>query len=668
MTTVPPPGESRSPQGDGSHSREPSGRGDVERFELIRGAAVIADTPLTGDEVIERLRALLTPGFAETFEITLGETAEPLHGREAVVVPLRSRGHDIGTMRLAHRTRGYDAGDFDFAHLIAGRAALALENAQLAVRETHLTTALDSLAEAVTIQDAESGLIYANDAAAAALGFASAQELLATAPEAIIDAYESFLPNGAPLTLEDLPGRQVLKGELPGPLTVRAIHKQTREERFRIIKATPVPGHPSLAVNVIEDVTDVTVAERAQRFLAQAGVVLASSLDYEQTLQRIARLAVPRLADWCAVSLPEGHVFRTVAVAHADPAKLEAVHAYQASYPVPVASSTGSATVLRTGASQVVNDAQLDKLTDDPVRREALAALGLHSVLIVPMTVGGRVIGTIAFVSAESRKVFTDADRRLGEELGRRAGAAVENARLYRERTHIARTLQRGLLPDALPDIPGMRLSSLYRPAGEENLVGGDFYDAFPTPQGWMLLVGDVTGRGAEAAAQTGQARHTLRTAGMLLGDPTRALEQLNRALADRRALTPCTVAIVHVTARTSEILCAGHPQPLLIRGGEPHPVGPSGPMLGAWPDSTWRADTLDLQPGDVLVLYTDGVTDARGADGRFGEARLLEALRGSEDAAAAVAAIDRALNHFQRGPQADDTAVLALDLPPGRS
>jgi serine phosphatase RsbU (regulator of sigma subunit) len=206
----------------------------------------------------------------------------------------------------------------------------------------------------------------------------------------------------------------------------------------------------------------------------------------------------------------------------------------------------------------------------------------------------------------------------------------------------------------------------LYRPAGEENLVGGDFYDAIATPTGWMLLVGDVTGRGADAAALTGQARHTLRTAGALLGDPDAALEQLNRALAQRSELTPCTVALVHITPdlATASVRCAGHPQPLLVRDGDPRTVGHFGPMLGAWPDSRWRADAVALRPGDVLVLYSDGVTDTVGADGRFGDERLLEALRGVRDADGAVAAIDAALNAFQQGPQADDTAVLAINLP----
>jgi PAS domain S-box-containing protein len=553
----------------------------------------------------------------------------------------------------------------------AARARARARNARLAARresvEARLTTALGTLAEAVTIQDERGGLVYANDAAAEALGFASAERLLQTPAREMVDAYTAFNQDGTPLRVGQLPGRQVLAGERPPPLLVRAVNKRTGEERWRVVKATLVPGPPRLAVNVIEDVTEVKRAELGQRFLAEAGAVLASSLDYEQTLRRIAELAVPRLADWCSVTLPAGDRLRTVAVAHVDPARVRFAREYEQRYPTPLDAPTGAARVLREGVAQVVNGITEELLAAtiaDAEQREALRGLGMHAVMIVPMLSGGRAIGVISFVSAESGRAFAAADRELAEELGRRAGSAVENARLYRERSHIAATLQRGLLPDALPEIPGLRLSSLYRPAGAENLVGGDFYDVFPAPTGWILLVGDVTGRGAEAAAQTGQARHTLRTAGMLLDDPEAALAQLNRELAERAELTPCTVAVVHVSARTAGVLCAGHPQPLLVRAGAVRAVGHSGPMLGAWSDSRWRVERVELQPGDVLVLYTDGVTDARGTGDRFGDARLLETLRGATDARGAVAAIERALDEFQHGPQADDTAVLAIDVP----
>jgi serine phosphatase RsbU (regulator of sigma subunit) len=334
---------------------------------------------------------------------------------------------------------------------------------------------------------------------------------------------------------------------------------------------------------------------------------------------------------------------------------------------MPLDEPVGAAQVLRDGGSRLIGPIDpglLAAAVDDPERRAALETLGLRWVMLVPMAAAGRTLGVISFVSAESGKRFTDADLALAEELGRRAGTAVENARLYQERSHIAATLQRSLLPDALPEIPGLRLASLYRPAGEENLVGGDFFDAFETPDGWMLLVGDVTGRGAEAAALTGQARHTLRTAGVLLGDPAAALDQLNRALAQREELTPCTVALLHLRGDTADVYCAGHPQPLLVRGGEVRAVGRFGAMLGAWTEAAWPPERVTLRPGDVLVAFSDGVTDTVGLDGRFGEPRLLEALTGIRDATGAVAAIDAALSAFQSGEQADDTAVLALDIP----
>jgi len=710
---------------------------DRHRFELLRGAAQIADAAVEIPGVVDRVGALLVPAFADicVIDVLRGSAVERLgvvaHGPDAAAVearlrergpwtleairsgrqllvahvdeehlrrnarseedleflrslrershinvPLRSRGRNVGTLALLATSHPYRESDLELAILLAGRIGLALDNAglfaELESLQGRLTTALDTLAEAVTIQHENGSLVYANEAAAASLGYATPAELLATPPREIVAAFESFHEDGSPLRVEELPARRVLAGLEPEPLLVRAVHRTTGEERWRIVKATAVPvreGEPRLAVTVIEDVTEVKRAELAERFLAQVGALLASDLDYEQTLAKVADLAVPRLADWCAVTLPAGDRLRPVAVAHSDPEKVAFARDYQERYPSDIDAPTGSAQVLRDGVSQLVNridDALLESVVADPEQRDLVRTIGLHAAMVVPMVAAGRVIGVITLAAAESARTFSQSDLELAEELGRRAGTAVENARLYAERSHIAATLQRGLLPDELPAIEGLRLASLYRPAGEENLVGGDFYDAFPTPTGWMLLVGDVTGRGAEAAALTGQARHTLRTAGMLLGDPDAAFEQLNRALVQRTELTPCTVALVHVAPdlRTAAVRCAGHPQPLLVRDGRPHAVGHFGPMLGAWPDSSWSAEAVALRSGDVLVLYSDGVTDTVGEHERFGEPRLLAALEGVADAEAAVAAVDAALNAFQRGPQADDTAVLALNLP----
>jgi serine phosphatase RsbU (regulator of sigma subunit) len=150
-----------------------------------------------------------------------------------------------------------------------------------------------------------------------------------------------------------------------------------------------------------------------------------------------------------------------------------------------------------------------------------------------------------------------------------------------------------------------------------------------------------------------------------------RAVRELNRALVERVELSICTVAVVHVveteTGTTATVVCAGHPRPLLVRGALVEAVPAAGPVVGAWADGDWTPQRVELAPGDMLVLYTDGVTDAYGADERFGEERLVATIRNAPDTAAVIDAIRSALHDFERGPQADDTAVVAVQRLPVR-
>jgi serine phosphatase RsbU (regulator of sigma subunit) len=199
-------------------------------------------------------------------------------------------------------------------------------------------------------------------------------------------------------------------------------------------------------------------------------------------------------------------------------------------------------------------------------------------------------------------------------------------------------------------------------PAGGETEVGGDFYDVFPTAAGWMAVMGDVVGRGPAAASLTAMGRYTLRTAGSLVGTPTMGLARLNENLRERGEMALCTAAVVLLRdGGSASLVCAGHPLPYLIRGGEPRPVGRTGPLLGAFDHGHWLAASLEIEPGDVLVLYTDGVLDARGPDDRFGEDRLAATLAGTTSAEDAVERIRSALLEFAGTEQDDDTAVLAM-------
>jgi PAS domain-containing protein len=231
----------------------------------------------------------------------------------------------------------------------------------------------------------------------------------------------------------------------------------------------------------------------------------------------------------------------------------------------------------------------------------------------------------------------------------------------------LAATLQRELLPPRLPQMPAWALAAMYRPAGEISEVGGDFYDVFELAAGRMVVVGDVVGRGPAAASLTSLARYTLRTASALVPDPAVALRTLNDMILDRPDAL-CSVAVVLLphgdpgqTGGEVTVLCAGHPPPLLVRGGRVEQLALGGPMLGATVEPRWEPQRTSLAEGDLLVVHTDGVTDAVGEPGRFGERRLRETLAGVTDARMAVERVERALDLFVGDRHADDAAALAI-------
>jgi PAS domain S-box-containing protein len=653
----------------------------LRRQELLAEVADLPEPGATLDATVARVTDLLVPryaGFAAVDSESGGELVrvgsqgtEPIDATAALTVPLRARGREVGTLVIAGRAFGDD--DREFLRVLGGRVALALDNAGLSLElvtvEQQLEAILENLGEAVTVQDRSGRLVFANRAAADLLGAESVADLLATPPMQLVERFTNFNEDGTPLSLEQLPGRHVLQGREAQPLVVRAINRKTGEERWRMTKSTPVlgpAGEVRLAVNVIEDITDSKRAEFSQRLLADASAVLASSLDYTSTLQRVADLAVPAIADWCSVSVPHGEVLEQVAVAHSDPEMVELAREYAQRWPQRIDAADAAAEVMRSGEPQLlpeITDELFDLAPLEDEQRTQLRKLGLYSVIIVPLGSAERSLGVLSLVSAESGRRFNEADLALALELGRRAGTAIENARLYTQLERVAGTLQRSLLPPDLPDAPGWRFHSLYMPAGGESEVGGDFYDVFPTAAGWMALMGDVVGRGPAAAALTAMARYTLRTAGSLVGTPTMGLARLNENLRERGEMALCTVAIALLRDDSNEasLVCAGHPLPYLIRGGTVRAVGRTGPLLGAFEHGHWLAAGVDLEPGDVLVLYTDGVLDAKGPGDRFGEERLEHALTGATSAEDAVERIRSALEDFAGGEQDDDTAVLAI-------
>ena len=242
------------------------------------------------------------------------EQMRRLRYASGIAVPLVARGRTLGVFAFVRRQGRvpYDDQDLRLAIELARRASAALDNArlfaELSATERQLEAVLGNLAEAVTVQAPDHGLIYVNQAAARLLECASPDEVLATPMTEILDRFVALDEDGRPMDLGRLPGREALAGRAPDPVLMRSISKATGDERWMLVKATPVrdaEGAVVMAVNIMEDVTDARRAEHHQRFLAAASKVLSSSLDVDATLERAAAAIVPELADWCCVDVPD---------------------------------------------------------------------------------------------------------------------------------------------------------------------------------------------------------------------------------------------------------------------------------------------------------------------------------------------------------------------------
>jgi PAS domain S-box-containing protein len=508
-----------------------------------------------------------------------------------------------------------------------------------------LLHALSDVGEGLVVLERDGRCVYANAAFEQLSGYAF--------PE--LAAIETLLDLVVEYDDAEVRGRSVRQieegGVQPGqPLTLR------RRDGARVdleVGGTPldVEGRRQLVV-VLRDVTDRRRAEaERERLLARAALLAEASelfdrsLDEELTLRRVARLCVRDIADTCVVLLGDR---RVVAVAR-DEAREQRL----------------AATLAGKGG-----ESALTELVDGAGRQVIAtpAGLGTARSVVVRLRARGRTHGILA-AGFDDLPARSDEDAlALFEDLARRAALALDNARLYEERDQVARTLQRSLLPGALPDLPGVELAARYLAAGEGNEVGGDFYDCFATGGGdWALVIGDVCGKGAEAATVTALARYTLRAAAQHTRRPQAVLLELNEALLRQQlGYRFCTVLYASLTPRDDRVtVCVatgGHPLPLVLRaGGEVETTGSPGSLLGILGDPDITEHAIELWPGDALVLVTDGVTEATAADRVAGPGRLtalLERHAGAQ-AAAIAEAVERDALESQGGTARDDVAVL---------
>ncbi|MFF5885934.1 SpoIIE family protein phosphatase [Streptomyces sp. NPDC012589] len=423
-------------------------------------------------------------------------------------------------------------------------------------------------------------------------------------------------------------------------------------------------------------------------FLVEASDLLAGTLDRDQTLALMAQMTVPTLATWCAVYTIADQSSEPYLsyVLHEDEELIDGIKSLLSKIPPPDPVPTPGARVW-SAPGEVAHQAAL---------RTSMRSLGLSGgpdhhvtpgigptlatasavggeIVVLPLVARNRVIGMLT-LGKPTDEHFRQEILELAEDLSRRAALALDNARLYSERTAISQSLQRSLLPPELPLVDGVEVEVIYRAAGEGNEVGGDFYDLFPISDGaYGFAIGDVCGTGPNAAAVTGLARHALRLlAREGLSGPA-VLERLNSAILDEGARSRF-LTLLYGELRPQEdgsaelkVVCAGHPLPLRLRqDGTVEPAAEPQPLLGVLEDLELYEQTVVLDPGDVLLCVTDGVTERREGSRMLGDDGLADVLTTCTGltAGAVAARIMRAVERFASDAPSDDMAILAMRVP----
>ncbi|GHB01306.1 hypothetical protein GCM10010305_50880 [Streptomyces termitum] len=474
-----------------------------------------------------------------------------------------------------------------------------------------------------------------------------------------------------------------VEGRLTGSLGVaaEAANRYSNEEALRLQFAA---DRIALAVESAR----LGELERLRRgslsFLVEASDLLAGTLDRDQTLALMAQMTVPTLATWCAVYTiadPTSDPYLSY-VLHEDEDRIDGLKDLLGSIappdPVPAPGAR-----LWTAPADAAHRAALAASARELEHLGSPLSSGIDTALttagtvagetvVLPLVARNRVIGMLT-LGRPAEDHFRQEILELAEDLSRRAALALDNARLYSERNAISQSLQRSLLPPDLPKIPGVEVDVIYRAAGEGNEVGGDFYDVFPIREDvYGFAIGDVCGTGPEAAAVTGLARHALRLlAREGFGGPA-VLERLNAAILDEGARSRF-LTLLYGELRPQpdgsavlKVVCAGHPLPLRLRpDGTVVPAAEPQPLLGVMEDLELYEETFTLDPGDVLLCVTDGVTERREGTRMLGDDGLAEALRTCTGltAGAVGGRILRTVERFAQAPASDDMAILTMRL-----
>jgi len=405
-------------------------------------------------------------------------------------------------------------------------------------------------------------------------------------------------------------------------------------------------------------------------FLLRAGSLVAAAQDRHELLQRACLLVADSLADFCMVFLPEGNGLRATAIAYRDPAR-GTLSADLTDETVPATHRAAVATAYATGASQVVGDVSAwlaHRSEASPMLGDILARLETETVLAAPLMADRRPLGVLAVGRSGGRPGFAETDIAVIEELSRRVGVGLANADTSARDHSVAETLQRSVLPDALPSIAGLDLAVRYIPGTDGIDVGGDWYDAFPLGDGRVgLVIGDVVGHSITSASIMGQVRNLLRAYAIDRPDPCDVLACTNRALSRLlpEAMATAVYAVLDPVNGDLRYANAGHPAPVCAADADQieYLDDSSGTMLGVDSGGAFTAGYRRLAGGARLLFYTDGLIERRRRDIAEGFVALADAMRGAVglDAEQTCAAVQREL--LSGSTRDDDVCLLVARL-----
>jgi serine phosphatase RsbU (regulator of sigma subunit) len=417
--------------------------------------------------------------------------------------------------------------------------------------------------------------------------------------------------------------------------------------------------------------------QRASELLAEAGGLMEDALDQRQRAEHLAKLAVPALGDVAMVDMvtPEGLIERVAAQSRGTNVA-ELFVELRADAPIDPRGPHPVAEVIRTGRTinlDQLSDEEIERITTRENEREMLRKHRFQSCIVLPLGARGSVLGALTLWIMRPAKAFDETARRTAKRLADRAALALDNARLHEQQAHIASVLQHSLLPRSLPKIRGFEASSRFLAAGEAYEVGGDFYDVFRSGSGtWMAVIGDVCGKGPEAASLTALARYTVRTASTSQSAPSEVLRTLHDSISSERAdFRFCTAALARIQTPSNgrgearlTVALGGHPLPMVLRkDGRVDSIGEPGTLLGVLPSPILADTDARLAVGDSLILYTDGVLDVRDAGERGDPDWLADQLAAyaGKSADEIAEGLSQAAIRRHGGEPRDDIAILVL-------